>query len=252
MLLWSSDRALRAEPVQRFSRGWISLLLVSLCVGVGLCLLHGLAWKLLGETAGILLLPGLAAGVAMGAVVYRRAIGSLSRLIAGADVAGRSAVAASCVLAFSLGVAVVEPDFYWWGGYWPTWLGALGPHPAKVYRILPLLPLWGAWSMLATVQFCRPGRGARSAVTEFARGCGPFATAGVMAVLMAGTIQMLSYWPWWQLAVSAVGVVSGVASGLGCCLATGGLTRRALLAANVLTQLGVLFAYIAVRNLVTL
>ncbi len=251
MLLWASPGDLSAEPAERFSRGWVSLLIVSLCVGVGLSLIHGAAWKLLGETGGVLLLPGLVVGVAMAAFVYRRAVGAVARLVAGGDVAGRSAVASACVLAFSLGIAVIEPDFYWWGGHWPAQLGWFAPHPAKIYRILPLLPLWGCWSMLATVQFCRPARNEKTAVAALARGCGPFASAGVMAVVMAATIQQLSYLPWWQLAVSVVGVVAGVVSGLVSCRAEGGLTRRGLLAGNVLTQLAVLFAYVAVRNLVT-
>jgi hypothetical protein len=251
MLLWSSDRALQAEPPERFARAWVSLLIVSLVVGVGLCLLHGAAWRLLGETAGVLLLPGLAVGVVMGAGVYRRAIGELARLLAGSDAAGRSAVTASCVLVLSVGAGVIEPNLYGPSGYWPGWLSWLGPHQAKVYRILPLLPLWGAWSMLATVQFCAGGRNGRSAVAAFAQGCGPFATAGVMAVLMAGTIQLLSFLPWWQLAVPGTGVIAGIAAGMLGCRATGGLTRRGLLAANIITQIAVLLAYISVWNFVT-
>ncbi|MFP4052325.1 MAG: hypothetical protein ACLFV7_00495 [Phycisphaerae bacterium] len=249
-VLCASPAALRDTDASRDRLAWLELLVFSGLMGAMLCAVHGAAWKLLGETAGMLLLPGLVTGAFMVAGPYRRAIGSVSRLLSPRDAAGRGVVSAAVVTTLCIGIAALEPDFYWWGGQWPNWLGALGPHPAKVYRILPLLPAWGAWAMLVTVQFCRPDDGTEPAVVAFARGCGPFAVAGGMAVLMAVTIQMLGFLPWCQLAVSAVGVLGAIVLGLLACFAGGGLRQRTLLAANVGTQIAVLLAYIAVRNLV--
>jgi hypothetical protein len=119
----------------------------------------------------------------------------------------------------------------------------------ELFRVLLLMPLWGAWSMLITVQWCHAGDGTEPAVAAFARGCRPMAMAGALAAILILTIQYFTFLPWTHLAVAGASIVAAALAGPVMCRATRGLTRRALLAANLLTQLVFLLSYVGIRNM---
>jgi len=109
--------------------------------------------------------------------------------------------------------------------------------------VLLLMPVWGAWSMLIAIQFCRPDGATDSVTRRFARGCGPLAAAACLAPPLAGTIVYFHYLgPAAQAGISAVTVATAIASGPILCRLARGLTRDALLTGNLLTQLAFLMA----------
>lgn len=115
----------------------------------------------------------------------------------------------------------------------------------EALRVLILSPLWGAWSMMIAVQFRRPDKKTPAALAEFAAGCGPMLSAGVMGVLLGGSILYFSFLPWYQLAISACAVLGGIAAGILAGRRAGGLTRGTLLAANLGAQGAFMAAYLA-------
>ena len=91
--------------------------------------------------------------------------------------------------------------------------------------------------------------GGDALAAAFARGCGPISAAAVMGLLLGLTVTYFNFLPWEQVGISGAIIVSAIAAGLLCCRLDGGLTRRALLAANILTQIATLLACLAGRNL---
>ena len=99
--------------------------------------------------------------------------------------------------------------------------------------------------MLVLPQFCKPDEATEPAVAAFAAGCGPLAAAACMAVPMGLSICYFSYLAWTQLAIAGAAVLAATAGGTLLCRATGGLKRDSLLAANLLTQIVFILAYLA-------
>jgi cobalamin synthase len=159
----------------------------------------------------------------------------------------RAIAASAWVLALTLGLLSIKQDFRSDASL-PKFIAWIRPWE-KVYRVPILMPLWGAWAMLVTPQFYRRKSAGDGAVAAFARGCGPLTATAVMGLLLALTITYFNFLPWAQLTISAVTVFAAVAGGTVCCWLDGGLTRRALLAANVITQLVFLLVSLAAWNL---
>ena len=82
-------------------------------------------------------------------------------------------------------------------------------------------------------------------MAEFAAGCGPMLSAAAMGVLLCGSILYFSFLPWHQLAISGAAILGGIAAGLLAGRRAGGLTRGALLAANLGAQGAFVAAYLA-------
>ncbi|MGC9455487.1 MAG: hypothetical protein ACP5HU_11590 [Phycisphaerae bacterium] len=246
MLLAADDHRLSAEPAQRFRWAWVELMLLSAAWGVASALL----WELCANTFGwystdFPLIPAAAVLTVTVLSLYRRAITATAELLGGKQQAGTSAAAAIIVVVMALillGLRSWQPD---WPVHMHPWLQWL--RPRTMYRPLVLAPVWGAWAMLITPQFRRPDAGTEPQVAQFARGCGPFAAAVCMAAPLTGSIVYFNHMPWTQLGISATAVLTAVAGGQILCALGGGLRRRNLLAANLLTQMAFLLAYLANR-----
>ena len=241
MLLSAGDDLLAAEPPERFARAWWQLMLVSFGWGLALTWVWGAAWALFRDVEGLLVRPALAATAALALGPLRRAIAAGAEMLGGAEGAAALLVMtlAGCLLGLDANFYSFEPPLPWW-------LAWVRP-PAKLYRVLMLMPLWGGWSMLVVAQLCRPNERTEPAVAAFARGCGPVATAACMGALLAATIQYFNYLPWRQLCISGAAAASAIVGGLVLCRICGGLRRKALLAANLLTQIVFALAYLANR-----
>lgn len=243
-LVTLSDEKLRAESPQRFSRAWLGLVAGSLGWGVASAWLWAGVWKLFNDPSDLMIMPAV---VTAGVIVwlFRQGAVALIEIPFGREGTIRALGATGLVMLVIMVLLRLQAD--WYASEYPLRAYIAWVRPGgKVYRVLVLMPLWGAWSMLAVCQFCRPTRRTEPAVAAFARGCGPLATAGCMAVGLAMTIGYVGYLGLGaQLAIPAVTIAAAIISGLVMCRATGALTRRGLLAGNLLTQIVFVLAFLA-------
>ena len=178
---------------------------------------------------------------------FRRACASLADLCAGKDGPSRPVVLSVLVVGLAMCLMSIRPVYHSREYALPEWLQWVLPGE-DYYRVLLLMPLWGAWSMLITPQFRRASGATEPYVAAMARGGGAGTAAACLVVPLAGSIFYFHYLGLrGEVVVSAVAALSAIAAGLVCCRAAGGLTRRALLAANLLTQIAFLLAYLANR-----
>lgn len=242
MFLTAGEESLAAQEPSRFVRAGLGTM--GLAMGCGLLLTGawGLGWTLFHGYAPLT----MPAAVTMAVFVlwpFRRACVSLADLCAGKDGSSRPVVL--CVLVVGLAMCLMSLGDFHSGEYaLPEWLQWVRPGE-KYYRVLLLMPLWGAWSMLITPQFCRASAATEPYVAALARGGGAGTAAVCLVPPLAGSIFYFHYLGLWvQVVLSAVAVLGAIAAGLVCCRASGGLTRRALLAGNLLTQILFLLAYL--------
>jgi len=245
-LLTASDQSLSDEPPGRFRRAWAQLMLISLLWGVFLSWLWAAAWALFGDYYGMPLMHVAAVVAATTLWVFRRSLLAWSRCIGGADPRAQHLVTTVAVVLLMLTLLGMKRSsdtdvVRWLPSAW-RWV-----FPMVVQRVLILAPLWGAWGMLVTCQFCKPTDDTEAVVAAFAKGCTAPVAAVAMVLPLAGTLMYLYFLNWWRLMVPGVTVLGAIAGGVLLCRATGGITRRALLANNILTQLLFLLAYLATR-----
>jgi len=236
-----------AGPVGDLRYAWAGALGLSLAWGVVSIWLWSLAWWLFGEPTGRLM-PAAVLTTAALLGPPRRCVTAALHLLGGRDATSRALAAAVAAVVLAAGLASLQPDYYRQDAHLHWAVAWIRPW-VKLHRVLLLMPLWGAWSMLITPQFVRPREGSDPVAAAFARGCSPLIATAVMGLLLALTVTYLNFLPWEQWGVSAAIILSAIAAGLLCCRAEGGLTRRALLAGNAVTQLAVLLSYLAGRNL---
>jgi len=246
VFLMADEQRLAGELPQRFAGAWAPLFVLSVIWGLAFMGIWAAAWALFGEPLGRLL-PAVAVVCLFVLWPFRRALAATVELLFPSDPTARATAAAAFVVLMTLAMLSLQPDFYRPEASLPWPVAYLRPWP-KIYRVLILMPMWGTWSMLITAQFCRPAGEDSSAAAVFARGCRPLAAAAVMGLLLGMTITYFNFLPWEQLTISAVTILAAIASGLIFCRLTGGLTRRALLAANLTTLLIFVLTYLAVRN----
>jgi len=244
MLLTASDEALSAEPPHRFASGWVGVVLLSIAWGLANVALWDAAGKVFNWYYGIPLMPAAAVVVGMTLWMYRRSFLALGDLLGG-EGPGRLSASAVLIVVLVLSLLGLKRWDEDYPSHLPEFLRWL--HPGASYRVLILMPVWGAWGMLVTSKFCRPNDRTEPSVASFAAGCGPLATAGCMGALLAVTILEFNFLPWWQLSISGATIAAAVFGGILLCRRAGGLTRQALLAVNLLTQLTFLVAYLANR-----
>jgi len=246
MLLTASPQRLADELPGRFTHVWAGLMLASLTWGVLLAWLWGTAWSVFRDYEGM---PLMQVAVVVSATVlwlYRRSVLSLSQCLGGKDARTQNLITTLVLVVFALALLGLRTprDAFHDINLPPAWQWT---YPAVVQRVLILAPLWGAWAMLVTCQFCKPNDDTEPAVSAFARGCGPLVAAVCMAVPLAPTLLYFYFLNWWRVMLPAVTIFTAIAAGLIFCRRTGGLTRRALLAANFLTQLAFILSYLANR-----
>ena len=247
MFLTACDEPLERQNPRRFARAWVGLMALSIATGLGLVGLWGVGWRFFGDDYGRFVMPAAAAVVFLFAWPMRRSLVCASRLIGGEDAAGRMVIGAMLIVAAWACFLCLKPDWYRAEYAMPGWLAWIRP-AAKVYRVLLVMPVWGCWSMLITVQFCRPGDRTEQAMRTFAHGCGPLTAAGCMAVPLAGTFAYFHYLGTGaQWTIPAVTIFVAIFGGFVLSRLGGGLRRSVLLADNLLAQLAFVLTYLAFR-----
>jgi hypothetical protein len=241
---------LAADAPRGFRHAWAQLMVVSLLWGVFLAWLWGTAWTVFGDYFGLPLMH-VAAVVSVTALwLFRRSLLALGRCLGGRDPRVQNLVGTVALLVLALALLGLRKSYDRDALAWlpPMWQWAC---PMLVQRVLILAPLWGAWAMLIACQFCKPADDAARGVIAFAEGCSAPAAALSVVLPLCGTVLYLhflrNYVNWWRLIVPTVTVAVAIAAGVLLCRRTGGLTRRALLASNFLTQLAFILVYLANR-----
>jgi len=246
LLLTASDERLAAQPAQRFALAWLDVMAVSLVWGVVLANVWGVAWKVFHDYEP-LIMPAVATAALMLLWPFRRAAVAVAETAGGGSPAGRAVVAGVVVLTLTLALARLRGDTQRWEPQWAVRLWWLIPE-YKLYRVLLLMPLWGGWAMLIATRFCRPAPDAEPQVAAMAAGCPPLAAAGCMAVPLVPSMVYFHYLgAGSQVLIPAATIAAAVLGGAALCRRAGGLRRSSLLAANMLTQLAFLLAYLAGR-----
>lgn len=239
-----SEEKLRYLPARRFSRAWFGLMAGSLGWGIASAWLWGGIWKLFSDRGDLMIMPALVtAGVIMW--LFRRGVVALVEILFGREGTGRALAGAGLVVLLVMILLRLQAD--WYAPEDQLWEKIAWIRPGgKVYRVLVLMPLWGAWSMMAVCQFYKPAKRTERAVAAFAGGCGPLATSVCMAVGLVTTIGYVGYLGLGaQLTIPAVTIGTAIVGGLVLCRATGTLSRRGLLAGNVLTQIVFVLSFLA-------
>jgi len=220
VLLTASAERLGAEAPQRFRHAWAQLMVMSLLWGVFLAWLWGTAWTVFGDYFGLPLMH-VAAVVSVTALwLFRRSLLALGRCLGGRDTRVQNLVGTVALLILAL-----------------TLLGLQKSYDRDALAWLP--PMW-QWACPMLVH-----------VAAFAEGCSAPAAALSVVLPLAGTVLYLhflrTYVNWWRLTVPAVTIAAAIVAGVLLSRRTGGLTRRALLAGNLLTQLAFILVYLANR-----
>jgi len=247
LYMTAEDRVLENQCPGRFRYAWAEVFVFSLCWSLLSLAIWGTAWKLFGETSGRVM-PAVSVAVVFVLWPYRMAISGGLRIVLPQDQTWRAVAGSALLVVLTMALVSLKRDWRH-DPYLPAWLAWIRPWE-KMHRTILLMPLWGAWAMFVTPQFCRKGQAGCPATVAFVRGCSPVSAAATMGLLIALTITYYNYLGWWQLPISAVAASSAVLSGLVFAGLSGGPTRRALLAANVATQIAFLLASIATCNLV--
>ena len=246
MLLVSDDASLARQKPNRFRFAWLSLLGVSLAWGFASIALWATAWKLFGDISALLVMPSLAVTAFAVLGPARLMFYSFARRLGGRRVVLRSLAGAILACAIGCSFLAIRPETYTPEKHLPALLAWLRP-AHKMYRVMLLMPLWGAWAMLILPQFRKPDDRTEPSVVALAKGFGPLSAAACMGAILAITILYFGFMPWTQLTISLAAVVAAIGGGLTFCALEGGLNRRALLSTNLLTQIVFILAYVANR-----
>ena len=252
MLLVSDDERLAAEAPERFARAWVGLMVMSLVWGVVLMNLWGVAWTVFRDYEP-LILPAMATTALFCLWPFRRSLSALAEVVGGPAPAGQSVAAATLTLVVGMCLMGLKPDWQRWEWWeWPAmrWLINWLRPETKLYRVLLLMPLWGAWAMLIALKFCRSSDRTEPQVAALAAGCRAPAAAGCMAVLLLISVVYFQHLgPGSQAVLLVAPVLAAVFGGIGLCRRCGGVCRKALLGVNVLTQIVFVLAYLAGREI---
>lgn len=247
LLMSADDARLAGEDLERFRRAWLGLAIFGLLWGVVLACVWGAAWKVFGDW-GFLIMPAAITLAFYCLWPFSQAVTALGRQVGGKSPERRALAIAVVVVVMAMCLMRLSPD--WQRQEFPKlawWIAWLRPE-AKLYRVLMLMPAWGAWAMLITVKLCRLGERTEPQIAALARGCDAIAVAVFMAVLLGVSIAYFHHLGLGgQVLVPLATIVAAIAGGIGFSRASGGLTRQGLLAANLTTQIVFIMAYLAGR-----
>jgi len=235
MFMTAGDERLSAQKPGRFTYAWMGLMGFSVLTGIILISIWSIVWQVFQDYDRLSRPAGVTAIVLL-VWPMRRALVSIGPA---ARLRGRAnQVAAAATAAALIGVGFMSlVDRFPYEYAWPDWIAWIRPE-LSIFRVLLLMGVWGAWSMLITVQFRRPDGNTDPITRRFAYGCGPLAAAACMAPPLAGTILFFHYMGMTgQLIITGATIVTAIACGPILCRISGGLTRDVLLAANTITQI---------------
>ena len=239
MFLTAGDERLSAQTPGRFTYAWPGLMGLSVLTGLMLAGVWTVTWQVFQDYDRLSRPAGVTAIVLL-VWPLRRALVSIGPALRLRRPANQMAAAAAAAALVGVGfMSLVERRLSSYDYVWPDWIAWIRPE-LSIFRVLLLMPVWGAWSMLIAVQFRRPDGTTDPITRRFAHGCGPLAAAACMAPPLAGTLIYFHYMGRvgaGQLVITGVTIVTAIVSGPILCRIGGGMTRGALLAGNLITQI---------------
>ena len=237
MFMTAGDERLDAQDPARFTYAWIGLMGLSILTGLMLIFVWSLTWRLcldwdrLSRPAAVTAIVVLAWTMRMSLV----SIGPALRLRGKANQFGAAAAAAALVGVGFMSLVERYPVGYEYA--MSGWIDWIRPE-LSIFRVLLLMPVWGAWSILIAGQFQPANAITDPATRRFVRGCGPLAAAACIAIPLAGTIVYFHYMGvFGQVTVTVATLLTAIISGPILCKLGGGLSRQGLLAASMITQI---------------
>ncbi|NQU74880.1 MAG: hypothetical protein HQ546_01030 [Planctomycetes bacterium] len=244
ILLAGADNRLADHDGNGLRQVWLWLGLAGLAWG----LLLAAVWALAAQAfpwwrdTNLPLMPAAAVLTVMALPPLGRVMLAPARLWRGDSPADQAMIAGATMCLFALCLLGILP-YHRQAIRLPAFLAWI--QPMEEYRVLIVMPMWGVWAMMVPGHFCRPAERASALVRSFIK-CQPVAaTAMWMAIPLAGTLWQLNFLNGWVALPAALPLVAGSIGSVCICRATGGVTRGALLAGNLLTQLAMLVGYLA-------
>ena len=248
LLLAGSDGRVNAHDGRwvRLMWVWLGLLgvawgLLVACVWAGAS--AALPWW--GPGGGLPLAPAAALVALFCLTPLHRPVLAVARQLRPACPGGQATAAAGLLAVLALCLLWIVP-YYRGRTSLPAWLA--WARPMAEYRLLVLMPIWGAWAMMVPGHFCPPAEGANPLLRTFLKRQPVGGTALWMAIPLAGTLWELNFMGGWTSLPTGLALAAGGIGGVLLCRARGGVTRDALLAANWLTQMAVLVGYLAAKS----
>lgn len=242
MLLTAGPERLARTQARHFTWAWVELVLVSAAWG-GLSIgIFGGLWRVLGGSQ-----PLVGPAVVLAAVTvlgpFRRGVWALAGILAGPKRPVRWVLVAAAFCGLACCLAFGRTEQHHNEHQLPLWLGWIRPD-VELFRVLLLMPLWGAWAMLITLQFRRPGRAACPAVKAAAARCGPLTAAAMMGLLVGATTLYLGFLAW-ELTISGATIAAAIGGGALLARRDGGVTLGVLQAVNLVAQFAFVLTYLA-------
>jgi len=235
MFMTAGDERLDAQEPARFTYVWLGLMGISVLSGLVLIGVWSVIWRTFSDWDR-LSRPAAVTAIVLLAWPLRRAMVSIGSALGMRDKGNQYGLASACAVLIGVGfMSLVEryPHEY----AMPEWIAWIRPE-LSIFRVLLLMPIWGAWSMLIAVQFRRPDAQTDQITRRFAQGCGPLTAVLCMLLPMVGSLMYFHYMVQpGQWIVTGATVVTAIFSGPIICRLGGGLTRRTLLASNMVTQI---------------
>jgi len=248
LLLWGGDARVAANDGARVRRPWLALAGCGVAMGIALAVVWAAAanafpWWYVSDLP---LMPVAAVIAALALGPGRRMLTAPGELMEPSRAAGAALVTTAVGIILALGLLGIVP-VHREGQWLPSWLAWIRP-PAE-YRVLLLMPMWGVWAMMVPMHFCRPAATAGKLVAAIAYRQPIAGTAAWMALALAASLWYLNTMAYnWALVPPAAALAVGSLGGIAICRAAGGVGRRALLAANLATQLAFLLGYLAAKT----
>lgn len=116
------------------------------------------------------------------------------------------------------------------------------------FRVLILAPLWGVWTLFIGPKLCHHCERTDAATAALATRVGPLMSAALMALPLGGTLLYFQWLGVWVFIPALAPLAAAVIGPALLCRRTGGLGRRALLAASAATQLVFFLSYLVARH----
>lgn len=244
--LTASDTGLQAVEPDRFRMAWLAMFGQAVLWGVAMTFVWNQASGFFGDTYYdyIWIFPAAAVMAFMFLWPFRQAMLQTGRLLGRDDAATSQLIVSVLLIVYALALVAAKPLWIYGETYLPPELAWVRPG-REAARVLLLMPLWGCWGMLIAGGLVKTGPKTEPAVSAMVKGCGPICSVVTLLAPLAATWFYFAFMgTWHHLAISAFAVVTAAVAGVAMGRLEGGLSRRVLLATNVLVQLALLLGYL--------
>lgn len=191
LLLLARRGRFPVQSSERFGWAWLGMMILAPMIGLMLIAVWGVTWGVFRDY-GVLIRPAAVTAMFFLVLPMQSAMLAVAEAVGGKGPTGRVAVTIVLTILFTSCFMCLRPDMYRSEFELPAFLQWIRP-ATKIYRVLLMMPIWGVWAMLISLQFARPTERSEPAVQALAKGCGPLVAVGSMLVPLAGNIVYFHY-----------------------------------------------------------